>query len=283
MGKIDVFRKDDSGFSMTFPQKLMELLSCDDTNEYIAWVPTGDAFMIFDESSFVENVLSRFFTKKTKFRSFKGKLYRWGFKRVVKGTISGAFYHKYFLRNNPALCLHIRRVGKNILETDGVPKSIEIVSEKNPLKKMSKLLNMKNKRPESSSSQVITNPVELLDDVTTNRSIIPTLPKLPNSELLSVPTVACGEHLNQVLIQSLAEDQLRTSFLQKRIAGIYVRGMYQEPTAKLMTHFLSQASLFEPLRQTNDINFLNNETRTSFTPIENNISVALDALISMRS
>merc|ERR1711933_701562 len=114
MGKIDVFMKDDSGFSKTFPQKLMELLSCDEVNEYVAWVPKGDAFMIFNESSFVENVLSRFFMKKTKFRSFKGKLYRWGFRRVIKGNTSGAYYHKYFLRDNPDLCLHIRRVSKNI-------------------------------------------------------------------------------------------------------------------------------------------------------------------------
>jgi len=104
--------KDESGFVKTFPQRLFELLESvndDPSNESITWSATGDSFMIVDQAAFVDKLLPKFF-KRTKFTSFKGKLYRWGFRRVGKG-----YFHKLFLRDNPTLCLHMRRQmkGKN--------------------------------------------------------------------------------------------------------------------------------------------------------------------------
>jgi len=107
--------KHENGFVKIFPQRLMELLSHDDTSESITWTSKGDAFMIVKESSFIEKVLPRFF-KKSKISSFKGKLYRWGFKRNMMGKNRGSFFHKFFLRDNPALCLHMRRNQRDVLD-----------------------------------------------------------------------------------------------------------------------------------------------------------------------
>jgi len=105
--------KDDSGFVKSFPQRLLALLRSeeDETNLHkkcVSWTETGDAFKIISEESFVNNVLPKYF-KRTKFASFKGKLYRWGFRRVNKGLNAGAYFHKLFVKDDPSLCLHMRR------------------------------------------------------------------------------------------------------------------------------------------------------------------------------
>merc|ERR1712003_595418 len=125
-------KKGGNGFVKTFPQKLMELLSREDTQEFIRWVPKGDAFVIVNESSFALKV-SRFF-KRTKLSSFKGKLYRWGFRRIKKGVNSGSYFHKLFLRDNPSLCLHMRRIVKKgrVLSIDA-PQMEEKILLKNEI------------------------------------------------------------------------------------------------------------------------------------------------------
>jgi len=105
--------KDDSGFVKSFPQRLLALLRSeeDETNLHkkcVSWTETGDAFKIINEELFVDNVLPKYF-KRTKFASFKGKLYRWGFRRVNKGLNAGAYFHKLFVKDDPSLCLHMRR------------------------------------------------------------------------------------------------------------------------------------------------------------------------------
>jgi len=120
--------KDESGFVKTFPQRLFELLSAvsSETSECstsIIWTSSNDAFMIVNECTFVEEVLPKYF-KKTKFSSFKGKLYRWGFRRVSKGMNTGAYFHRLFLKDDPALCLHMRRQMNNSKSEDtGVSNS----------------------------------------------------------------------------------------------------------------------------------------------------------------
>merc|ERR1712115_617868 len=104
--------RNENGFVKSFPEKLMELLSCKELSNSIAWTPMGDAFVIKNESMFEKNVLRKLY-KNTKYCSFKGKLYRWGFRRVRKGKLQhkcdAAYFHKLFLRDNPRLCLHMRR------------------------------------------------------------------------------------------------------------------------------------------------------------------------------
>lgn len=67
----DGFRTD----SMTFPEKLMNLLECGIVNDTMWWLPDGDAFC-FIPNLFAEMVLDKHF-QGTKFESFTRKLNRW--------------------------------------------------------------------------------------------------------------------------------------------------------------------------------------------------------------
>jgi len=269
-GKMDVFMKEDNGFVKTFPQKLMEVLSCDEANQYIAWVPKGDAFMILDESSFVNFFLSRFFVKKTTFHSFKGKLYRWGFKRFRK---SGAFYHKFFHRYHPALCIHIRRVGKDI------PKTAEIVSPTRNTRKSLKLTGSKSKLNSD-------NP-KFLDGFATNRYSIPTIPMLQTSMLSPVSPIA-----SQASIQSLVGKSQTRSISPLRHPKGDVGKMNPESIAKIKIHTVSPTNVFSSHRYISDINSsVNYELLFNFSHAQKKscpnsdepFMTALDGLISLRS
>ena len=76
--------------------ELLESVEDDSSSLSIKWSPSGDAFMIVDQAAFVDQLLPKFF-KRTKFTSFKGKLYRWGFRRVSKGANAGSYFHKVCL------------------------------------------------------------------------------------------------------------------------------------------------------------------------------------------
>jgi len=172
---------DGSGLAKTFPQKLMELLSYDDVKESIAWTPKGEAVMIVDEHSFLEEVLPKFF-KKTKFSSFKGKLYRWGFKRVVKGENSGAYFHKLFLRDNPSLCLHMRRIVKKgrVFSIDA-PQMEEKILLKNEI---SLINNVSKSRYSNQATAKV--------DIHQTKKPLPTIPKLPHLSYSPDSQIACS-------------------------------------------------------------------------------------------
>lgn len=99
---------DSHEMSMTFPQRLMEILSCDDEySDVISWIPNGAAFVIYKKKKFSTDVLPKFF-KQSKFTSFTRKLNRWGFIRVTRGPQTGSYFHKLFHRDQPDLCLQMR-------------------------------------------------------------------------------------------------------------------------------------------------------------------------------
>lgn len=84
----------------------MEILDDEEHNDTVAWLPHGQGFMIYKKKAFEINVMSRFF-KQSKFTSFTRKLNRWGFTRVTRGPETGAYYHKFFKRGQPRLCLQM--------------------------------------------------------------------------------------------------------------------------------------------------------------------------------
>jgi hypothetical protein len=187
-------QRDANGFAKTFPQKLMELLSYDDVRKSITWMPKGDAFMIVKEKSFVEKVLPRFF-KKTKFCSFKGKLYRWGFKRIMKGENEGAYFHKLFLRNNPTLCLHMRRI---IRKVGGVSCATTTMEEINVIKAA-------NQAPQFDFDEA--------------KKPSPTVPKLPNPIFLPSSRSTCTNenYSYTLLLQAQLARKLRCEEMALRI------------------------------------------------------------------
>jgi HSF-type DNA-binding len=93
----------DSGF-MSFPEKIMMLLTKNMVKDAMWWLPDGDAFCILP-APFTEKVLDQHF-QGTKFESFTRKLNRWGFKRVAGDGIPAnaiAFYHNFFQKDRPEL------------------------------------------------------------------------------------------------------------------------------------------------------------------------------------
>lgn len=95
-----------SDIPLTFPQKLMEVLSVPEMSDVITWLPHGKGFIILQKRKFSVNVMPLYF-KHSKFTSFTRKLNRWGFTRVSKGPEMGAYYHKYFQRGNYLLCMQM--------------------------------------------------------------------------------------------------------------------------------------------------------------------------------
>uniref|UniRef100_A0A7S2EVL2 HSF-type DNA-binding domain-containing protein n=1 Tax=Ditylum brightwellii TaxID=49249 RepID=A0A7S2EVL2_9STRA len=89
-----------------FPQRLYEVLSDKRNEDAIRWLDHGLGFIINDRKKFASDVLPRCF-KKTKYTSFTRKMNRWNFHRVSRGPELGAYYHKYFQRGKPHLCIQM--------------------------------------------------------------------------------------------------------------------------------------------------------------------------------
>uniref|UniRef100_A0A7S2MZV7 HSF-type DNA-binding domain-containing protein n=1 Tax=Helicotheca tamesis TaxID=374047 RepID=A0A7S2MZV7_9STRA len=89
---------------LTFPQKLMQVLSIEEYSDIIVWLPHGKSFAIVSPREFVSEILPNFF-KRAKYSSFTRKLHRWGFQRRLRGEEAGSYYHKLFQRDDEELCL----------------------------------------------------------------------------------------------------------------------------------------------------------------------------------
>eukprot|EP00980_Cylindrotheca_fusiformis_P030653 scaffold25176_cov191-Cylindrotheca_fusiformis.AAC.3 len=103
--KAGAIEKDDcdDDCQYIFPQRLMSVLADEANHEAICWLPHGKAFIIRNRMLFAEKVMPRFFPRKSKYSSFTRKLNRWNFTRVSSGPELGAYYHEFFLRDQPHL------------------------------------------------------------------------------------------------------------------------------------------------------------------------------------
>ena len=93
------------GRRLTFPEKLMELLNSEETQNSMCWIQAGNACALH-QTLFVKNILPVHF-EGTKFESFTRKLNRWGFKRIAGEGIpenAFAYSHHLFKRDYPELC-----------------------------------------------------------------------------------------------------------------------------------------------------------------------------------
>ena len=84
----------------------MDILTGEEHADVITWIPHGKSFIIYKKKKFSAEVLPRYF-KQSKFTSFTRKLNRWGFTRVTRGPETGSYYHKFFLRDQPRLCMQM--------------------------------------------------------------------------------------------------------------------------------------------------------------------------------
>eukprot|EP00984_Skeletonema_dohrnii_P007153 scaffold2581_cov84-Skeletonema_dohrnii-CCMP3373.AAC.8 len=95
----------------TFPAILYAILSNEEYSHIISWMkyvlqpsflsqPHGCAFKVYDKRLLVEEVTPKYFNQ-SKYVSFTGQLYDWGFQQLKKGPDFGCYYHEYFIRGRP--------------------------------------------------------------------------------------------------------------------------------------------------------------------------------------
>lgn len=94
------------GSKMTFPNKLMQILSSPFFADCISWTKDGKAFYFLDRDKFTKKLISISpYKKEQKKNSFTRKLNRWGFKMEWKyGPAYGMYTHELFQRDKPWLC-----------------------------------------------------------------------------------------------------------------------------------------------------------------------------------
>lgn len=114
-----------------FPFRLHYLLSqasqlrIDDT---LAWHPSGEKFIIYNQAKFVANILPNIF-KQTKFASFRRQLNAYGFEREMnqKRSLNNpnsvlVYFHKDFKKDDPVGCGRIPRRRTNQILLEGLSR-----------------------------------------------------------------------------------------------------------------------------------------------------------------
>ena len=94
------------GVTTPFPFKLHRMLGNVDREglaDIVSWQPHGRAFLVHKPREFVSKVLPQNF-RQSKLTSFQRQLNLYGFRRLTKGSDTGAYYHELFLRGRPFLC-----------------------------------------------------------------------------------------------------------------------------------------------------------------------------------
>eukprot|EP00579_Thalassiosira_antarctica_P029238 CAMPEP_0202003612 /NCGR_PEP_ID=MMETSP0905-20130828/9147_1 /ASSEMBLY_ACC=CAM_ASM_000554 /TAXON_ID=420261 /ORGANISM="Thalassiosira antarctica, Strain CCMP982" /LENGTH=850 /DNA_ID=CAMNT_0048560781 /DNA_START=93 /DNA_END=2645 /DNA_ORIENTATION=+ len=120
-----------SDIPLTFPQKLMEVLSNPDIDDIVTWLPHGKGFIILQKRKFSMDVMPGYF-KHSKFTSFTRKLNRWGFSRVGRGPEMGAYYHKFFQRGNYLLCMQMHCQSNNKSTKDTATTTMDTSDSPSP-------------------------------------------------------------------------------------------------------------------------------------------------------
>ena len=92
-------RKKTGGVSQPFPEKLMDMLTMEETHKstVVSWLPHGRAFIVRKPKVFTEDIMPKYF-RQTKLTSFQRQLNLYGFRRITQGPDAGAYYHELFLR-----------------------------------------------------------------------------------------------------------------------------------------------------------------------------------------
>lgn len=116
-----------------FPFKLHQLLddAAKEGNEHIvSWLPHGKAFKVHSKKEFENEILPRYYSATTKYRSFSRQLSIYGFKRMKEGSSNttscaakdhGAYCHPLMSRGNQELCkLMVREKIKNDRSASGI-------------------------------------------------------------------------------------------------------------------------------------------------------------------
>jgi hypothetical protein len=95
-----------------FPWKLHEMLEAAETEGFrtiVSWLPGKSSFRVHNADIFASEVMPRYFNG-TKYKSFQRQLNIYGFERIRLGPGFGGYQHAFFVRGNPSLSRHMKRV-----------------------------------------------------------------------------------------------------------------------------------------------------------------------------
>lgn len=102
-----------------FPEKLYRLLRETESagsSDIISFVADGRAFAIHKPELFFRDIIPQYF-RQSRLSSFKRQLNLYGFELINSGPARGGYYHKLFHRDQPELCMRMRRVAVKIHPT----------------------------------------------------------------------------------------------------------------------------------------------------------------------
>ena len=95
-----------------FTVKLHRILSNPEYSHIICWLPHGRSWRVLQPKVFAQKIIPLHF-RHNRISSFMRQVNGWGFRRISQGVDVNSYYHEYFLRGSPHLCLKMRRLGKN--------------------------------------------------------------------------------------------------------------------------------------------------------------------------
>jgi hypothetical protein len=95
-----------------FPEKLHRLLQDTEAaglSDVISFSPNGLTFAIHKPDRFFKEIVPRYFRHK-RLSSFKRQLNLYGFELISSGPYRGYYYHNFFVKGRPELCINMRRL-----------------------------------------------------------------------------------------------------------------------------------------------------------------------------
>jgi HSF-type DNA-binding len=112
-----------------FPAKMHAILSRQDLQDVVSWMPHGRSWRVHKPREFEIRVIPVYF-EHVKFSSFIRQANGWGFHRItVDSRDRNSYYHPLFLRGLPHLCKPMKRPGtakKQIVDPQHEPDLYEI-------------------------------------------------------------------------------------------------------------------------------------------------------------
>lgn len=109
-----------------FPVKLHRLIENSKAEGYsniISWQQNGRSFKIHNTNKFLKEVVNRVFAV-TNFAFFVRQLGLYGFQKIVEVTNAdqGSYFHEYFMRGRPGLCIAImKQVKRSLIDRGNEP------------------------------------------------------------------------------------------------------------------------------------------------------------------
>ena len=111
-------------FPMVLHRALAELELVEDGRTIATFLPDGRSFRIKDQALFTKKIMPVFFPKMKGFASFQRQLNLYNFERVAGvGLNRGAYRHKLFVRDYPAMSSSMRRIKMKCTRPRGKPNS----------------------------------------------------------------------------------------------------------------------------------------------------------------